>query len=365
VKLSHFHAFEPLCPRCLVGGGGEVPLVIGTVVRAVTHGGEEDIEEGILFCGACRMEFPILDGIPIVLNDLRTFVRDNLSHLLTRTDVSPVLESVLADASGPGTVFEAARQFISSYASDHYGDLAPDLERPLIGPAAPGAVARHIAAGFELFGDAPAPQAALALDLGCSVGRSSFELTRQIRGLVLGLDLNIPMLRLGRRILTSGRVNYRERRVGLVYDNRDFVAALPSPERVDFWAANVLEAPFRAARMGHVAAMNVIDCVPSPATFLHEIERLLAPGAGAIVSTPYDWSAAATPYEAWIGGHSQRGPMAGAAEPLIRSLIGGDHAHAARGLELVGEREIEWHVRMHSRSTVLYQCHLMAVRRKA
>ncbi len=364
MKLSHFHAFEPLCPRCLVGGGGEVPLAIGTVVRAESRHGDDDIDEGILVCGACRMEFPILDGIPILLNDLRTFIRDNLSHLLTRTDVSPVLESVLADASGPGTVFEAARQFISSYASDHYGDLDAAVAGPLTGPAAPGAVARHVAAGFELFGGG-ASGAGLALDLGCSVGRSSFELTRRTSGLVLGLDLNIPMLRLARRVLTTGRVNYRERRVGLVYDDRDFPVALPSPERVDFWAANVLEAPFRAARMGTVAAMNVIDCVPSPATFLHAVERLLAPGACGILSTPYDWSAAATPYEAWIGGHSQRGPMAGAAEPLIRSLIGGDHAHAARGLELVGEREIEWHVRMHSRSTVLYQCHLMAVRRRS
>ncbi|MBT9560491.1 MAG: methyltransferase domain-containing protein [Myxococcales bacterium] len=246
-----------------------------------------------------------------------------------------------------------------------HGDLDPGLAGPLTGPAAPGAVARHVAAGFELFGDVAADEAGLALDLGCSVGRSSFELTRRTSGLVLGLDLNIPMVRLARRVLTTGRVNYRERRVGLVYDDRDFAASLPSPERVDFWAANVLEAPFRAARMGTVAAMNVIDCVPSPATFLHAVERLLAPGAVGILSTPYDWSAGATPYEAWIGGHSQRGPMAGAAEPLIRSLIGGDHAHAARGLELVGEREIEWHVRMHSRSTVLYQCHLMAVRRRA
>ena len=104
--------------------------------------------------------------------------------------------------------------------------------------------------------------------------------------------------------------------------------------------------------------------MPSPHALLKGLEHVLAEGGGAVLSTPYDWSNGATPYESWLGGHSQRGPWAGASEPFLRALLTpGAHPHSLGGLRLVGERDVPWHVRMHDRSTVLYRAHLAALRR--
>ena len=41
---------------------------------------------------------------------------------------------------------------------------------------------------------------------------------------------------------------------------------------------------------------------------------------GLVLTTPYDWSAA-VPVDAWLGGHSQRGPHQGSSEPILRGLL--------------------------------------------
>ena len=60
-------------------------------------------------------------------------------------------------------------------------------------------------------------------------------------------------------------------------------------------------------------AINVLDCVPDPRALLAECTRVVR--GDLVLATPYDWSANATPFAAWLGGHSQRGDDAGACEP--------------------------------------------------
>jgi hypothetical protein len=91
---------------------------------------------------------------------------------------------------------------------------------------------------------------------------------------------------------------------------------------------------------------------------------VLEPGSGAVLSTPYDWSPDITPVEAWIGGHSQRGPGRGSSEPVLRLLLG--PRESAEGdtapFRLVGEEErVPWQARIHERSTVDYAVHVVAV----
>ncbi len=352
MKRGHLEALRPLCPRCLVGGGTSHVVLGSTVVASA-----DDVLEGILHCPTCLMEYPVLDGIPYLVADLRAFVRDSLSHLLAREPVSQELESLLGDAAGPSTYFDVARQFTSSYAWDHWADQDP-TEEP---GGAPGAIVRALRSGLASAGPAPAGP---GLDLGCSVGRASFELAHA-RGdaLVLGGDLSVPMLRLARRVLTTGQVVYSRRRIGLVYDRRSFPVAQRAPN-LDFWAFDASAPPFAAGTFAVITGFNVLDVVASPLALLQSVERLLVPEGRAVLTTPFDWSQGATPYEAWIGGHSQRGPWQGAAEPLLRALLGGAHPQALHHLELVAEHDVDWHVRMHSRSMVQYRGYLAAVRRR-
>ncbi len=352
MRRGHFAALAPLCPRCRAA-----PLGLGVVELA--RG--EDILAGTLECPAegCRQEYPILDGIPVLVPDVAGWVANNLWHVTARDDLPPRLETLIGDAAGPGSAFDTTRYHLGSYGHDHWGAFDPAETDP---QAPPGAVARCLAAGLDLLGDLPAGP---ALDIGCAVGRTSFELARR-GGLVLGVDLNFAMLRLARRVLTDGAVSYPRRRIGVVYDRRSFPVPTEGAERLDFWCCDALALPFAPARFATVAALNVLDCVAAPPTVLAGIAAALIPGGGAVLATPYDWSGAVTPPAAWLGGHSQRGPSGGAGEPMLRALLTqGAHPNAVPGLAIAGEIDaFPWHVRLHDRSTMLYRTHVVAVRRQ-
>lgn len=321
---------------------------------------DDSVIEGVLHCPdpACLLEYPIVDGIPLLLPDIRSYLSDNLNHLVARDDLSATIETMLGDAAGPGTLFDTSRQHLSTYAWDSYGDLDPD-EDSAAGDAPPGAIVRCLDAGLELLAhDIAAP----IIDIGCAVGRTSFELAARADGLVLGIDVNFSMLKLAALVLRTGRVSYPRRRVGVVYDRRDFPVALPGAANVDFWACDALAPPFADSSFRFALGLNVLDCVTAPHALLSAISRLLGDGGQTLLATPYDWSQATTPMEAWLGGHSQRGPGAGAGEPLLRSLLTpGQHPQSLDNLRLSGEIEnFPWHARMHERSNVGYSVHVVA-----
>ncbi len=357
MRTRHFDALQPLCPRCRGAGDGEHPLTIAAVWRGDGH----NVLEGALHCTnpGCQQEYPVIDGIPIIVAGVRQFVADNLGHLVQRDDLSANLASMLGDCAGPGSAHDTTRQHLSTYAWDGYGDLDPHERAPFDDAPPPGAVVRCLDAGFALDDDNPAGD---TVDLGCSVGRSTFELAaRRPDGLVLGIDLNIAMLRLARRVLDTGVVRYPRRRVGIVYDRREFDVHFDDAERVDFWACDALNLPFADDRFSLATAFNLLDCTASPRDFLASVGRVLCVGGRAILTTPYDWSPNATPIEAWLGGHSQRGPAAGAAEPLLEArLTPGAHPQSIPGLQLVAQQaHMPWHARLHDRSIVRYDVHVV------
>lgn len=332
---------------------------LSTVIRK----SGDHILEGVLHCSdtGCFMEFPIIDGIPILVSDTASYLRDNAHNLLARTDLSETIESMLGDCTGPGSAFDTARQHISTYAWDSYGDLDPEeADGPQLGTAQPGGVIRCLDAGLGLVGRAPQSP---TLDIGCSVGRTSFELATRTDGLVLGIDLHLPMLRVARRVLETGVVSYPRRRVGIVYDRREFDVEFEEAERVDFWACDALALPFRDSSFATAVGLNVLDCLKSPHDLLDRLARILGPDGAAVISTPYDWSTGATPAEAWIGGHSQRGPDRGASEPFLRALLTeGAHPQSVAGLRILGEIvDFPWQARLHDRSIVSYAAHVLAL----
>ncbi|MFO0755189.1 MAG: methyltransferase domain-containing protein [Byssovorax sp.] len=358
MKRAHFEAIAPICALCRQTSGKEAKLSIGRVI-AEENG---DIREGILVCTdpGCQREYPILDHVPILVPALRAYVAQNVFHLLRRDDLSPVTESLLGDCCGPGSVFDQTRQHLSSYAHGHYADRDP-------GDAAFGTRSTLLGLldqGLPLAGP---PQQGPILDAGCGVGRSTFELADRTGALVVGVDLNFSFLRLASRALREGIVRYDLRKVGLVYEERAFPVRFDRKDLVDFWAADALSLPFAAGSFGQALSLNLLDCVSSPYDLLASFARVLRPGARAILASPYDWSPGATPIEAWIGGHSQRGPEQGSPEAALRSLLTpGAHPASLGTLRLVGEAAaLPWAVRVHDRSTMLYGVHLVIAERTA
>ncbi|HEV7515427.1 MAG TPA: hypothetical protein VGR07_03935, partial [Thermoanaerobaculia bacterium] len=71
MRRGHLETLAPLCPVCQARGA-ESPLGLAAIY--IEEG--EHVIEGVLRCAdpGCLSEFPILDGIPLLLPNLRAYV---------------------------------------------------------------------------------------------------------------------------------------------------------------------------------------------------------------------------------------------------------------------------------------------------
>jgi SAM-dependent methyltransferase/uncharacterized protein YbaR (Trm112 family) len=360
VRRGHFEKLQPVCPVCRAGGAET-----GSALKLAHVAREENghIIEGALHCSNpnCLREYPIIDGIPLLVANIRQYITDNILPIYARRDLSDFTEGMLGDCCGPNSALDQSRQHLSSYVWDHYGEF--DLTRPHQDPVASSAV-QSLSEALQLSGAAPDGP---ALDFGCSAGRSSFELAARGQRLVLGVDLHFPMLRLAGEVLRKEIVRYPRRRTGLVYDWREFPVRFPGSEQVDFWACDATALPFPSGAFALAVGLNVLDCVSNPRELLVSLSQALKPAGKVLLTCPYDWSPGATPLENWLGGHSQRSQLAGAPDAILRAILTpGAHSWNVPGLKLIAERDrLPWNVRLHDRSTMRYEAHLLIAERSA
>ena len=328
MRRGHLETIRPICPRCRAQRNVSAALAL----RSVQREADGHIIEGILHCpeSSCRQEYPVIDGVPILVPQVRQFITDHFEPVMVRRDLSEAMESLIGDCAGPGTTFDYTRQQVSSYAWDHYGEFDPaetERDTPDLRPSGgegpgpsfhPGS---SVACLRQLLSRAGGSPGGPVLDLGCATGRHAFEVAAVTDGLVLGVDVSFAMLRLAALALRTGRVEYARRRLGLVYDRRAFDVRFEGAERVDFWLCDALALPLADGGAAGVIALNVLDAVASPVSLLESIARVLGDGAPAWLACPYDWSGGATSPEQWIGGHSQRSADRGEPVPRLKQLL--------------------------------------------
>ena len=356
MKETHFKALKPLCPVCLVRQGRSEALSIGTIERAA----DEDILEGTLTCPnqACGSVYPIIDGIPILVADLARYMQEHAHEILWRNDLSPKLQSCIGDALGAGVVFDTNRHYLSAYVDGHYRDFDQRLAEDT--PIAP---VMQLVDGMS--NELLSKQSGHRIDLGCSVGRASFELAAsRPNELVLGVDLNFTKLRFARSMLTKAPQSYPRKRVGVVYDHH--AVQLPTrydTSNLDFWACDAAGPPFSPESFGLALSLNLLDCVASPTAHLDSLRSILQTTGYAYVATPFDWSAPVTPMDAWLGGHSQHNEWRGESSDILfetlKVLRGADGSR----LVMKSEQDLPWEVRLHQRNTAVYQCLLLELQK--
>jgi len=317
--------------------------------------------QGVLHCSdiECQMEFPIIDGIPIIVPNVRSYITDNLYHITAREDLFGSMDSLLGDGVGPNTLFDATRQHLSSYCWEHYKDIGSKyIDSIELGDKIDRTENSLLNCLNLSLNHLERSTYATAIDIGCSVGRTSFELADRCEGLVLGVDINFSMLRLAQSILYTGKMRYPLRRVGIVYDYiTQNNITFESNERVDFWCCDALNLPFENSRFELASNWHVLDAVNSPFALLQNLHYVLKPEAESIIASPFDWSTTATPLEAWIGGHSQRSENKGSSELALKNILSSDKASKFyTGLALKKEITKEpWNIRIHDRHTATYK----------
>ena len=141
---------------------------------------------------------------------------------------------------------------------------------------------------------------ARALDLGCAVGRSSFELGRYFDE-VVGIDFSERFVTAARQMQREGTLIVRAPREGPVVD--ELRLDLPSDLRTDHVVFEQGDACALRADIGAfdlVLMANLIDRLPDPARCLARLPSLIVPGGALVITSPYTWLEEYTPRHKWL-----------------------------------------------------------------
>lgn len=147
-----------------------------------------------------------------------------------------------------------------------------------------------------------------ALDLGCAVGRSSFELSRAARS-VLGIDFSAAFIRAAETLKCEGMLACQVPVEG--ERTESFTARVPAgihASRVRFETGDATALRADIGSFDLVLAANLLCRLPEPAKFLQRLPGLVSPGGQLLLGTPFSWLPDYTAPEHWIGGRMESGP---------------------------------------------------------
>jgi len=149
-----------------------------------------------------------------------------------------------------------------------------------------------------------------AFDIGCAIGRSTFELAREFDE-VIGVDFSTRFIQEAQKIKESGVLRYVMPTEGELeafhevklssFDLED------EADKVAFWQADAcnLKPLFRDFDL--IFAGNLIDRLYDPKKFLETLSGRMNDNGILILTSPYTWQEESTAQEKWIGGYKRDG----------------------------------------------------------
>jgi len=341
------------------------------VEQAISDWDEDPQEslEAILRCVSCKRTFPVVCGIPILMDELPQYLRRNYYFIvgscraqgsLSDEMQAALLNYVLLDLkTGDEELFPTARRYtresqlgfltaIGPYLCNHYDDLG-SLVKPsdplyefvkAYSTRNPHAVLEGFAARYSNGGQG------LALDIGCHVGGFT-ALQAQRSRFVFGLDVSFENLLLASQIL-KGRPKrldrYRLYQEGMRYQWRKLHA--PRCQNVEFVVATGDNLPFQASSVETVSSCNVVDIVPQPLKLVDEKIRVLKKRGLLLLSDPYEFYGVSFKR---LKTRSRKSPLR-----VIKQRI-------ASQIEIVQEEDdVPWITRKYNRSYMIYYNHSLA-----
>lgn len=146
-----------------------------------------------------------------------------------------------------------------------------------------------------------------ALDIGCAVGRSSFELAREFQE-VIGIDYSQSFVDACEHMRDLGEKVY------FIQEEGDLVTPLIAKVsdgiergRCTFEQGDACDLRHDLGSFGCVLAANLICRLHAPYNFLRRLSDLVAPGGILIITSPYTWLEEFTDKETWLGGFKKDG----------------------------------------------------------
>ena len=182
---------------------------------------------------------------------------------------------------------------------------------------------------------------ARALDLGCAVGRSTFELARHCTE-AIGIDLSESFIAAASQLQREGQLDYSFAVEGEL--GQAATAEVPSGidrARVSFEQGDATFLRDGLGQFDVVLMANLIDRLPCPAKCLEQMPGLVAAGGQLIIASPCTWLEDYTPKAEWLGGRERLGQAQQTLDTL-RDLL-------APAFTLDGEWNLPFLIREHAR----------------
>ncbi|MDX1351673.1 MAG: 5-histidylcysteine sulfoxide synthase [Thiomicrorhabdus sp.] len=144
------------------------------------------------------------------------------------------------------------------------------------------------------------------LEVGCSVGRASFELAKHFEE-VTGLDFSARFIQVANQLQETGAVRYAIPQEGeIMAFKSQSLSALNLQEtanRCTFMQQDASNLKPRFTGYDVVVAVNLIDRLYEPAKFLNMIHQRINPNGLLILGSPYTWLEEYTEKSRWLGGY--------------------------------------------------------------
>lgn len=195
-------------------------------------------------------------------------------------------------------IYETDR-LLAEYLLFHYGTAADSFtgdwrlswEPPLHFPA------RCVSDCFEL---AALPPQARALDVGCAVGRASFELARHCEQ-VVGIDFSQKFINAAQGLQEHGEATFARLEEGAQTTACTVqVDAGIDRRRVAFETGDAMNLREDLGSFDAVLAANLMCRLREPMRFLERLPGLVKPGGQLVITTPCTWMEEFTPRENWL-----------------------------------------------------------------
>ncbi len=203
---------------------------------------------------------------------------------------------------------------ISQYCHFGWGENALGVENY---PAVCGRIA------LEYMKDKPKRK---AFDIGCAIGRSTFELARGFDE-VIGVDFSARFIQEAESLKENGVLRYTMPTEGELENFYEVNLADFDLEeernKVSFWQADACNLKPIYKDFDLIFGGNLIDRLYDPKKFLDSLASRMNEGGILILTSPYTWQEESTPKEKWVGGYKRDGENVTTLDGL-KEILGND-----------------------------------------
>lgn len=146
------------------------------------------------------------------------------------------------------------------------------------------------------------------LDLGCAVGRSSFELAQYFDH-VTAIDYSHKFIDVAKQLQNDNTLQYRITTEGSLYETKEInlkqLKLDHNKTSIDFQQGDALNLDPSITNYDLIFCSNLIDRLYDPKTFLQQIQHKLNTNALLVILSPYTWLEEYTKPTHWLGGYTQ------------------------------------------------------------